>query len=365
MKEPAEAQGLTVAAVPGGTEPGISVIVPVTERPEPLAELYEEYAQALRKAGYTFEFIFVTEPAHQGMVRPLPALAERGEPIRVFSVGQAVGEGALLKLAAERCRAPVVVTLPAYRRVEASTLPALIGRVRQGADMAVARRWPRRDSWVNRLQSRVLHRLIGQLSGRRIHDVACGVRAMRRELLLEIPLYGDFSRFLPLLALQEGYRVEEVPCAQHGGDTGARFYSPGLYLRRLIDVLGLFFLLRFTEKPLRFFGLVGSSLSLLGGLVLVVLLVQRLQGQGLANRPLLILGALLLVVGVQAIALGLVGEIIVHLHATTRRPYRLDGAPGPTGPAESEGLERGIGPADARGGPTAPAGAHQLSGSEK
>jgi hypothetical protein len=95
-------------------------------------------------------------------------------------------------------------------------------------------------------------------------------------------------------------------------------------LRRIIDLLGLFFLLRFTEKPLRFFGLLGSLLATVGGGVLAVLLYQRLHGQGIADRPLLLLGVLLLVLGIQAVALGLVGEIIVHLHASGRRGYRLD-----------------------------------------
>ena len=102
-----------------------------------------------------------------------------------------------------------------------------------------------------------------------------------------------------------------------------RLYSPGIYLRRLLDVLGLFFLLRFTEKPLRFFGLLGSALSVAGGAILLVVLVQRLGGQSLADRPLLLLGVLLAVLGVQAIALGLIGEIIVHLHATRRPSYRV------------------------------------------
>jgi hypothetical protein len=238
-------------------------------------------------------------------------------------VGQVVGEATLLKLALAQCRGPIIVTLPAYRRVHASVLPQLIARVEAGADLAVARRWPRRDSWVNRLQNRVFHAIVRRFAGGRIRDVACGVRAMRREVLEEVPLYGDFFRFLPLLALREGYRVEEVDSPQHPADVPARVYAPGVYLRRLIDLLGLFFLLRFTEKPLRFFGLLGSGLSMSGGLILAVLLVQRLGGEGIADRPLLLLGVLLVVLGVQAIALGLIGEIIVHLHAPRKRPYRL------------------------------------------
>ena len=301
----------------------VSVIVPLTERPEPLAELYEEYATALRSAGITFEFLFVFEPWARGFVEPVEALAARGEPVFAIEMGQVVGEAALLKAAASRARADTVLTLPAYRRVTADALPELVRRVEAGADMAVARRWPRRDSWVNRAQSRVFHRLLGRLAQGRLHDVACGVRAMPRDLLRRLPLYGDFHRFLPLLALREGYRVEEVDAPQHPGDAPARFYGPGIYLRRLVDVLGLFFLIRFTEKPLRFFGLLGGLAVLAGGAISLVLVVQRFLGTGLTERPLLILGVMLVVLGVQAIALGLIGEMIVHLNAPRRRSYRL------------------------------------------
>ena len=309
-----------------GTHPvqvDVSVIVPITERPEDLVGLYQEYSAPLAESGRSYEFIFVAEPWGRRMTEPLLELASQGQPIRVLQVGQTMGEAALLRLAANHCHAPVVLTLPAYRRVRASALGDLIQGLLEGADVVTARRWPRHDPWFNRLQGWVFHRLLGSFTRFRLRDVACGVRAMRRDVLLQLPLYGDFFRFLPLLAAREGYVVKELPVPQHEGDTSTRLYGPGIYLRRVIDLLGLFFLLRFTEKPLRFFGLLGSLLATIGGLVLAVLLYQRLHGQGIADRPLLLLGVLLLVLGIQAVALGLVGEIIVHLHASGRRSYRL------------------------------------------
>jgi len=138
-------------------------------------------------------------------------------------------------------------------------------------------------------------------------------------------LYGDFFRFLPVLALRDGYSVVEIDAEQHPRDARLRVYSPGTYLRRAIDVFGLFFLSRFTYKPLRFFGLIGTMLGAAGGVILVIVFVQRLAGQGLANRPILLLAVLLFTLGVQAIALGLIGEIIVHFNAPSRRAYRVAG----------------------------------------
>ncbi len=302
---------------------GVSVVVLVSERPDLLEGLYEEYAPPLRADGRDFEFVFVSQPWHRRLMAPLAELAQRGEPVRLLEIAQPAGEAILLKLAVAHCNADIVVTLPAYRRVQPASLLSLVARVEDGADVAVARRWPRRDSWVNRLQNRAFHALVGRLAGGKIHDVACGVQAISRTVLEDIPLYGDFFRFLPLLALRQGYRVEEVPSPQHDRDTRTRLYSPGTYLRRLIDIFGLYFLVRFIQKPLRFFGLLGALLSGVGVLLLGLLFVQRLLGQGIADRPLLLLAVLMLVMGIQAIALGLVGEIIVHLNASGRSPYRL------------------------------------------
>lgn len=303
--------------------PFLSVIVTVTERPVSLLDLYDEYAAPLRARGWSFEFLFALEPWGDYLVEPLESARRAGEPIRVLHAHRTMGEAGLLKEAGRRCRGEIVITLPAYYRVRAACLPQLVERVRQGADLAVAWRSPRRDSWVNRLQNRVFHFLLGLSASRRFHDIACGVRVMPARVLGQIPLYGDFSRFLPLLAVQEGFVVEEVACPQHPGDRQPRVYAPGVYLRRLIDLFGVFFLLRFTYKPLRFFGLLGGGLSIVGGVILLALFFLRLGGQAIADRPLLLLGVLLFSLGVQIVALGLVGELIVHLSVPSELSYRV------------------------------------------
>jgi hypothetical protein len=307
----------------------ISVVVPVTERPEPLAGLFEEFSEPLRAAGYSFEFIFATIPSNTRMLEGLRPLVAGGAPIRVLEFGHSVGEASMLKVAAGHCRGRTLVTLPAYRQVHASALVPLIARIGE-VDLAIAWRWPRTDALVNRLQSSVLHGLVGGLAGGRLHDVACGVRALKPDLIQNVRLYGDVFRFLPLLARREGYVVEEVPSPLHPTAMKSRTYAMGTYLRRLLDVMGLIFLLRFTDKPLRFFGLLGGGLALGGGVILFGMFLTKVLGAGIATRPFLLLGVLLLVLGVQAIALGLIGEMIVHLNATRRASYRFRGdSPGP------------------------------------
>ncbi|MEZ4586457.1 MAG: hypothetical protein R2909_08675 [Gemmatimonadales bacterium] len=312
-----------VEAPAASGELDLSVVVPVKERPAPLDQLFDEYAAPLRAAGVRFEFLFVLDPRHADRAAALRGRSDDREPIRVLQLAQPFGEATMLKVGVDAARGRAVLTLPPYPRVEATAIPALLDALTDGTDVAVARRWPRQDGPANRLQSAVFNRLLGRLDRQRLHDIASGVAAMPRSVLRDLPLYGDFARFLPLLAHRAGYRVRELPCPQHAEDAHARIHRPGVYLRRLIDILGVFFVLRFTERPLRFFGLIGGSVALGGGVLLAVLAAQKLGGQGIANRPALLLAVLLVVLGIQAIALGLIGEIIVHLLATRRETYRL------------------------------------------
>src|SRR4030067_2329627 len=124
--------------------------------------------------------------------------------------------------------------------------------------MVVVRRWPRNDSWLNQLQTTLFHRIVHFMAGDVVSDIGCGVRLFRREILEEIKLYGDLHRFLPILAHRQGFKVREVDISQSPKEKRLRTYSMGIYLRRLIDLLSVFFLDQFTHKPLRFFGLNGT-----------------------------------------------------------------------------------------------------------
>jgi hypothetical protein len=303
--------------------PWISVLVPVWQTPEPLGPLYYEYAEPLRRRGWEFEFVFVCEPRFNAEIQELLQLVAAGEPIRILQVAQTLNEASLYHTAAAGALGSILVTLPAYRRIEAEHLAHLITRLEAGPDIMVARRWPRKDAWINRLQNRALHTLLHFTVGGNFRDVACGVRAMRREVLMGTPVYGDSFRFFGLLARQAGFQVEEMDAPQHERDRRTRVYSPGLYLKRLVDLLGLYVILRFTSRPLRFFGPLGGYLTI-GGLALVILTIVRGLGPiGGSGRILLLIGVFLLVLGIQTIAIGVVGEMMVFLQAPLQARYRV------------------------------------------
>jgi glycosyltransferase involved in cell wall biosynthesis len=300
----------------------VSVIVPVVERVDDLPALYRAFSEQLNARGESHEFLFVFD----GGFTPSPelvTLTRQHDNLRVLRFARKFGETAALRLGIERSRGDVILTLPAYFQVKPEGLRPLFEALDAGSDMVVASRSPRLDSWLNRTQSALFQRMLSGITERRFHDMACGVRLIRRPVAEALPLYGDLHRFIPALALREGYLVDEVPVPQHPNDARTRLYGPGVYARRLLDIAAFFFLAKFTEKPLRFFGLVGSVFFAAGAITSLVLLIERLGGQGIADRPLLLLAVLLLALGVQLMGLGLVGEIIVHLRAPHRRAYRV------------------------------------------
>src|SRR5690606_13870338 len=168
------------------------------------------------------------------------------------------------------------------------------------------------------------HRLLRLITGERFRDLGCSVRVLNRQVIDEIDLYGDQHRLLPVLANRQGFRVLEVDVAQSPHDAFRGRYRLREYLHRVLDVLTVFFLVRFTKKPLRFFGTLGSATFAIGGVAAAVLIAQRLLlGQPLADRPALLLACLFIVLGVQLFALGLLGELIIFTHARQLKEYRV------------------------------------------
>jgi hypothetical protein len=174
------------------------------------------------------------------------------------------------------------------------------------------------------LRRDVFHKLIAT-GGQHFNDLGCGVRAMKRRVLEEISLYGDQHRFLPVLAGRQGFRIVEIDLAQSPLDRYDRGYPVREYAHRVLDIFTVFFLVRFTKKPLRFFGMVGASTFVIGAVLVAWLAIDRLVFlHPLADRPALLLSSLLVVLGMQLFALGLLGELIIFTHARDIKDYQID-----------------------------------------
>jgi len=304
--------------------PRYSVVLPVGRRVDDLGVLLPEYVKALDAAAVGFEFIIVLDGPKRDYFEPLRHAAESDRRIKVIELAKEFGESSALAAGFDAARGAVLITLPAYYQVDVAEIPKLLAAGSGSDDMLIAVRWPRAGGPFEKLRRAAFHGIFKLISGMKYRDLACGVRLFSRAVANEVPLYGDQHRFLPALAARRGFRVREVELRQSPKDRFHGHYRLREYLHRFLDVLTVFFLVRFTKKPLRFFGTIGFIAAGIGGAATAILVLQKLLfGQALAGRPALLLASLLVVLGVQTFALGLIAELIIFTHATGMKEYTI------------------------------------------
>ncbi len=325
------------------SEVEVSVIIPVGTRQAPdIARLYAEYDAGLRTLGMTYEYIFVLDGPRPAAAPALQRLLASEPHLTVISLTRPFGEATALMAGFQRASGRIIVTLPAYHQIDGAEIGKLV-RSLGSADMAIGHRWPRAGSRLEKMRRAAFHWLIGSVTGARFRDLGCGARAMKRTVLEEIALYGDQHRFLPVLASRQGFRVVEVDVRQSPLDRFDGAYRPREYAHRILDIVTVFFLVRFTKKPLRFFGMLGAGTFGFGALLILWLVIERLgMAKALADRPALLLASLMVVLGMQLFALGLLGELIIFTHAREIKDYQIDEVirseePSSAAPAEDTG----------------------------
>lgn len=315
------------ASAPPAVDLDVTVIVPVVTADAPAREVVVALLAELARLGRTAEAILVFDgvrgPAY---AQALELARERPGEVRILPFGQPFGESVCLGKGFELARGRVIVTAPQYVQIDPYDVGRLLQAIDAGADLVSPWRKPQIGPPLNRLQSAAFNALMRRILRAPFHDLNCHFRALRREVLEELTVYGDMYRFLPAIAHRQGYRCAEVPVRHLQEWGGAHLFGVGVYVRRFLDVLGVVFLTHFTLKPLRFFGTVGAVLAALGGFVVGALVLQKvfMPQSELYGRPLFLLGVLLLVLGVQIIGFGLVGEIIIYTNAKNLRPYRIE-----------------------------------------
>jgi len=301
----------------------LSVIVPVCERTESAASLYHEYKQSCQGLCDEVEFIYVVNTHHPEVITDLRQINKEDPDLNLVILNRDYGEATAVQAGFNQCSGDFILTLPPYKQVNSDELVKLFEQL-DDYDIALGKRWPRVDGSANQLQTRLFNFLLKKFSDLDFSDIGCGVRLIRAEVLEETHVYGDQWRFLPLLAYQLGFMSTEVELSQATEDSYSRIYKPGLYLRRVLDMITIVFLTKFNKKPLRFFGLVGSSAIVISAIGLAYLAIDRLAfGVGVSDRPLLVLFSIFMVLGCQLIAIGLVGETLIFTHAKNNREYRI------------------------------------------
>ena len=299
--------------------PDVSIVVPVYDERESVEELAGRL-RAVRDQLPPSEVILVDDGSTDGSSAMLDALHADDPWFQIVRVTRNFGQTAALAAGFDHARGRVVVTMDADLQNDPADIPRMLAKLEEGFDVVSGWRVDRQDAyWTRRVPSAAANRLISRISKVKLHDYGCTLKAYRREVVEELELYGDAHRVLPALAAVVGDRVAEIQVRHHPRAHGRSKYGISRVLKVFLDLIALPFMLRFFNRPIRFFGGLGVMFGTAGSAVLGYLAYQRLVlGHSIGSRPLLFAGALLLLMGVQFVSLGLIGELVIRTYYSAR-----------------------------------------------
>jgi dolichol-phosphate mannosyltransferase len=292
----------------------ISVVVPVRDEEQTVEPLYAELGAALEPRGEPWEVVFVDDGSRDGTHAALVRLHDRTDNVRVVRLRRNVGKAAALDAGFRELEGELVVTIDGDLQDDPAEIPRLLAKLDEGYDLVTGWKTRRSDRFTRRALSRVFNTVTGWLSGVHLHDMNCGLKAFRLEVARELDLYGELHRFIPVLANDLGFRVAELGVNHRPREHGRSRYGVERYARGFFDLLTVAFMSRYRHRPLHLFGGLGLLLGTVGTGILVYLTVVKLSGEPIGRRPLLLLGVLLVVVGIQFLSLGLLSEILTSQH---------------------------------------------------
>jgi glycosyltransferase involved in cell wall biosynthesis len=297
----------------------VSVVVPVYDEERSVALLYDELGSALDPLGIPWETIFVDDGSTDGTFAALTRLHNATANVRVVRLRRNFGKAAALVAGFDQARGDIVVTIDGDLQDDPAEIPRLLAKLDEGFDLVSGWKTRRQDPLSRRVLSKIFNRVTSAFSGVRLHDMNCGLKAYRADVVHGLRLYGELHRFIPVLAHYRGFRIAELPVNHRPREHGRSRYGVERYLRGFLDLLTVSFIGRYRHRPLHLFGGLGLILGLIGGAVLVYLTVVKALGHAIGQRPLLLLGVLLVVIGMQFFSLGLISEMITSHHEERAR----------------------------------------------
>jgi len=304
--------------------PDISVVVPFHDEEATLIPLYERIAAVLDGLGRTFELVLIDDGSRDASVARAEELVARDARVALVQLRGNFGKSAALAAGFDECRGEIVLTLDADLQDAPEELPRFLELLAQGHDVDSGFKQVRHDPWHKVLPSRVFNWIVRRVTGVRLRDVNCGFKAYRRAVIEEVQVYGSLHRFIPVLAHWRRFRIAELVVQHYPRQHGQSKFGVGRFYEGLVDLLTVTFLMRYDRKPAHFFGRLGLLCSLAGFACCLYLSMVWLAGHGpIGDRPLLLLGVLLLIVGVQFVATGLLAELLSRSTNRWERPYSI------------------------------------------
>lgn len=295
---------------------GVSVVIPLYNEEESVEPLYRELAAVMSELGGGYELLFVDDGSKDVTLERLRVAAEGDEHTRIIEFRRNFGQTAAMAAGLEHSRFDRVVTLDGDLQNDPAEIPRMVAKLDEGYDLVAGWRINRQDKFVSRrLPSMIANWLISRMTKVRLHDYGCSLKVMTGEIARGIKLYGEMHRFIPALADEMGARIVEVPVNHRARQYGKTKYGLSRTVRVVLDLLTVKFLLRYSKRPIHFFGVLGLGLGGLGGLMLAYLSYDKLvEGVPMGNRPLLMLGAMLVLIGLQCLIFGLLAEVMTRTY---------------------------------------------------
>jgi glycosyltransferase involved in cell wall biosynthesis len=294
----------------------LSIVVPVYNEEENIQYLYDQLTEVLEPLGLEYEIICADDGSKDRSFELLKALAERDHRVKIVRFRRNYGQTAGFSAGFDHAKGKIVVTIDADLQNDPAGIPALLDKMAEGYDVVSGWRKDRQDAYVSRkLPSKIANWLITQVTGVAVHDRGCSLRAHTLEIVKDMRLYGEMHRFIPDIASWLGANWTEVPVNHRPRRFGKSKYGIGRTFRVLLDLITIRFLQGYMTRPIRIFGKWGIALGGLGFVLGLWLTIQKFfMGQSLGNRPALVLAVLLIVMGVQLVSIGLLGEMIMRTY---------------------------------------------------
>lgn len=316
-----ETDSLVSQATVSETVPYLSIVVPIYNEVESIPSLYQNLTTSLATLTRPYEIIAIDDGSKDQSFALLSAFALTDQRFRVIRFRRNFGQTAAFAAGFARARGEIIATLDADLQNDPADIPLMLDKLAEGYDVVSGWRSQRQDEfWKRRLPSIIANRLISWATGVYLHDYGCSLKVYRTEVLKNIRLYGELHRFIPAIASWQGVEVAEIAVRHHARQFGTSKYGLNRTVRVILDLLTVRFLLSYATRPMQIFGLFGLGSMLLGIFINIYLVgLKFIVGEQLSTRPLLWLGILLLILGVQFISIGLIGELVVRTYYETQQ----------------------------------------------
>jgi glycosyltransferase involved in cell wall biosynthesis len=309
------------------SEIDLSIVLPIFEEEESIPHLITEIHQALQSHSIHYEIVAIDDGSRDRSFEVLQTMAHDDPHLVVVQFRRNFGQTAAMQAGLDLAHGKAIAFMDADLQNDPHDIPAMYERLHQGYDLVAGWRHKRKDRWINRrLPSMVANRLIAWVTGVRLHDYGCSLKLLQGDLAKTLRLYGEMHRFIPAIASWSGARIVEMQVNHRARTFGVSKYGIGRIIRVLLDLLVVRFMQSYLVKPMQIFGLAGLSSGLLGTAICGYLALQKfLYQQALAERPLLLLGILLIMIGVQLVSLGLVADLLARTYheAQDKPPYHI------------------------------------------